>query len=120
MQYVMMIVGDEGDWYDQHNPAAIEEAMQAIYAWMGKWQAEGKIADGGAELDTVHKAKTVTRGPDGNPVVTDGPYLELKEVIGGFVMLEADDIDEAVAIAAGWPGIAKHGDRVEVRPVMQR
>jgi hypothetical protein len=117
MKYVMMLAGEEGNWYDEDNAAAIEAAMQAIYAWMEKW--EGKVVDGGAELDSVKKAKTISRGPDG-PVVTDGPYLELKEVIGGFILLEADGIDEAVAIASGWPGIAKFGDKVEVRPVMQR
>jgi hypothetical protein len=120
MQYAMMLWGEEGDWYDQENTAAIEAAMNAIYAWMSKWQAAGKIADGGAELDSIRTAKTVSRGPDGKPMVTDGPFLELKEVIGGFLVLEADDIDEAVAIAAEWPGVATHGDRVEVRPVIQR
>jgi hypothetical protein len=118
MKYVMMLAGEEGNWYDEDNAAAIEEAMQAIYAWMGKW--EGKVVDGGAELDSVKKAKTISRGPDGGPVVTDGPYLELKEVIGGFIMLEADDIDEAVTIASSWPGIANFGDKVEIRPVIER
>lgn len=52
--------------------------------------------------------------------MTDGPYVELKDVIGGFVNLRADGIDEAVAIASGWPGIATFGDKVEVRPVFER
>jgi hypothetical protein len=120
MQYVMMICGEEGNWYDPENAAAVEAAMNEIYAWMAKWQPTGKIADGGAELDSIRKAKTVSRGPDGAPVVTDGPYLELKEVVGGFMVLEADDIDDAVAVASGWPGITKFGDKVEVRPVIQR
>ena len=120
MKYVMFIAGEEGNWYDPDNAAAIEAAMNEIYAWFEKWQTAGKIADGGAELDSVRKAKTVSRGPDGKPTVTDGPYLELKEVIGGYMVLETDDIDEAVAIATEWPGIANFGDKVEVRPVMQR
>ncbi|MPZ27320.1 MAG: hypothetical protein GEV12_13145 [Micromonosporaceae bacterium] len=120
MRYVMLLCGDEDGWYDPDRAAEQENAMNEIYAWMEKWQAEGKIADGGAELDTSRKAKTVSRGPDGAPMVTDGPYLELKEVVGGFIMLEADDIDDAVAVAATWPGVARFGDKVEVRPVMQR
>ena len=118
MRYVMLLAGEEGNWYDPDNSGKVQEAMQAIYAWMEKWG--DKIADGGAELDSVKKAKTISRGPDGTPVVTDGPYLELKEVIGGFIMLEADSMDEAVSIAATWPGIVPFGDKVEVRPVMRR
>ena len=49
--------------------------------------------------------------------MTDGPYLELKEVVGGFVLLEAEDIDEAVAIAAEWP--LSGATSIEVRPVIE-
>jgi hypothetical protein len=118
MRYVMMICGDETAWYG--DPARAEAVMQEINSWWEKWHAEGKVVEGGAELDSVRTAKTVSRGPDGQPLVTDGPYVELKDVIGGFIHLRADDIDEAVAIAAGWPGIAILGDKVEVRPVLER
>jgi hypothetical protein len=119
MKYVMLICGEESSWYDQPDSEA-DAAMAEIGAWMGKVEADGHLASGGYELDSSRKAKSVTRGPDGAPLVYDGPYLELKEVIGGFIVLIADDIDQAVAIASGWPGIARFGDRVEVRPVMVR
>lgn len=119
MQFAMLLCGEEDHWFDA-DQATVQAAMEEIYAWMGKWEGEGKIADGGAELDHSRKAKTASRGPDGQPVITDGPYLELKEVIGGFIMLNADNIDEAVAVAATWPGIANFGDKVEVRPVIER
>ncbi|MEV0155747.1 hypothetical protein AB0H57_18650 [Micromonospora sp. NPDC050686] len=48
---------------------------------------------GGTRLDAPQVAKTVSRGADGQPVVTDGPFLELKEVVGGYVHLECDDFD---------------------------
>lgn len=118
MRYVMMICGDEGAW--SADPTRTEAVMQEINAWWEKWHAEGKVVEGGAELDSVRTAKTVSRGPDGQPLVTDGPYVELKDVIGGFINLRADDVDEAVAIAAGWPGIAIFGDKIEVRPVFER
>jgi len=117
MKYVMLICGDEASWVDT-DEATIEAVMKDIDAWDQKWA--GKVADGGAELDSSRTARTVSRGPDGQPVVTDGPYLELKEVIGGFCILEVDSLDEAVAIASEWPTIASHGDKVEVRPVMRR
>lgn len=119
MKYVMLICGDESSWFDG-DEASVQAAMEEINAWAEKWSAAGKILDGGAELDASAKAKTVSRGTDRQPVVTDGPYLELKEVVGGLIMLQADDIDEAVAVASGWPGIARFGDKVEVRPVMAR
>ncbi|HEX5596188.1 MAG TPA: YciI family protein [Micromonosporaceae bacterium] len=117
MRYVMMICGEESNW--TADPAKAAAAMAEVNAWFDKWYTAGKIAQGGAELDSVRTAKTVSRGPDGTPVVTDGPYLELKEVVGGFIHLVADNIEEAVAIAAGWPGIAL-GDKIEVRPVIER
>lgn len=114
----MLICGEEAAWFDA-DEASVQAAMEQINAWYEKWAATGKVLDAGAELDSSRKAKTISRGADGQPVVTDGPYLELKEVVGGFIMLDTDGIDEAVVIASGWPGIASHGDKVEVRPVMQ-
>ncbi|MFI6071445.1 YciI family protein [Actinoplanes sp. NPDC051343] len=115
MRYAMIITGDESHWF---GPAVESGLMDQVDAWWEKWHQAGKIVRGGAELDRSTKARTVGPGPDG-PVVTDGPFLELKEVVGGFVLLEADDMDAAVEVAAGWPGIA-HGDRIEVRPVITR
>jgi hypothetical protein len=118
MKYAMLIAGDESTWYDR--PKEQQDAIyREIFAWLEKWQAAGKILDGGAELDTVRKSRTVSRGADGQPVVTDGPYLELKEVIGGFILLSADDMDDAVNVASGWPTIAALGDKVEVRPLVE-
>src|SRR5262245_52918963 len=102
MRYAMLICGVEDEWTDKVEETG-EAAMAAVYAWFERWEAAGKIAYSGVELDSVRTAKTVRAGADGERVVTDGPYLELKEVIGGVVLLEADTIDEAVAVAATWP-----------------
>jgi hypothetical protein len=117
MRYVMILCGDESKWSE---PDVSEGLMDEVNAWWEKWHAAGKVVEGGAELQSSSTAKTVGRGADGRPTVTDGPYLELKEVIGGFIHLVADDLDDAVAVAATWPPIAAIGDRVEVRPVMER
>jgi hypothetical protein len=116
MRYAMLICGEESAW-DSMTPDEMEAAMARIRGWVDKWRTAGHVLPGGEELDSVRTAKTIRPGPDG-PVVTDGPYLELKEVVGGFLVLEAEDIDQAVAIAAEWPmwGTAS----VEVRPVMDR
>jgi hypothetical protein len=110
MKFAMLICGP-----DTPSTDSSPDEMREVYAWFEKWGAAGKIADGGVELDASRTAKTV-RYSDGAPVVTDGPYLELKEVVGGVVILEADDIDDAVAVAGTWPG--GPGVSVEVRPTI--
>lgn len=119
MQYMMMIAGDQDVWFSA-DEQSVQASMDEVLAWMERWEAAGKIAAGGAELDHSRTAKTVSRGADGQPTVTDGPYVELKDIIGGIIMLEADNIEEAVAVAATWPGITSHDEKVEVRPVIQR
>src|SRR5258708_7731351 len=71
---------------------------------------------GGEELLGPNSATTV-RFKNGKPIVTDGPFIEAKEVIGGFAIVEVKDLDEALAMAKVWPGGGE--DRiVEVRPVV--
>lgn len=118
MKYAMLICGDDREWTGL-SPADEEDAMKQVYAWFERWQPTGKIADGGAELEPRDTAKTVRAGANGQPAITDGPYLELKEVIGGIVLLECDDIDEATRIAATWPFTAGVS-ALEVRPVLSR
>lgn len=118
MKYAMLICGDEAAWASL-TPAAEEDVMKEIYGWYEKWQPAGKVADGGIELQPKATAKTIRRGADGEPVVTDGPYVELKEVLGSVVVLECDTIDEAVQIASEWPSSGGMSP-IEVRPVMER
>jgi hypothetical protein len=119
MRFVMLINGVEGEWDAavEETKAGGEDPMAAVWAFMERWEKAGKIANGGAELDSSKKAKTIRAGGDGKLVVTDGPYLELKEVVGGILILEADNLDEAVAIAATWP--ITGSTSVEVRPVIE-
>ena len=70
----------------------------------------------GLELQTPRHARTV-RVRDGEPVVTDGPYAETKEQIGGFFLVECDDLDEAIEVASRIPVAAKAS--VEIRPVVE-
>jgi len=116
MRYVMLINGNESEW-ETADPALMEAGMKEVFAWFERWGQAGKIADGGAQLDSVKTAKTIRAGADGKPVVTDGPYLELKEVVGGVVILNADDVDDAVAVASTWP--LSGSASIEVRPVIE-
>jgi hypothetical protein len=116
MHYVMLICGVEDEWAAQGRQTT-DAVMQEIGAWVSRWREAGKMLPGGEELDSVRKAKTIRPGADGKPVVTDGPYLELKEVVGGFIVLETEDIDEAVAVAATWPSLTG-STSIEVRPAV--
>ncbi|HEY8114534.1 MAG TPA: YciI family protein [Actinomycetes bacterium] len=112
MRYAMLIIGEEGDW-SALSPAEVDAEIGRIYVWLEKWSA--KIDEGGAELDSVKTAKTIRGG-----VVTDGPFIEAKEVVGGIIFLHADTIDEAAAIAAEWPGVDSGRTTIEVRPTIIR
>jgi hypothetical protein len=117
MRYVMIIAGIETEW-DKATPAEQEAGMTAVYAWFDKWAAAGKIGDGGARLEPSSSARTIRHSGDGPPVVTDGPFVEAKEAIGGFVVLECDSLEEAVEVASSWPGMSDGSSTIEVRPVM--
>lgn len=115
MKYVMLIAG-AGDWEDM-SPEELRAGYDEVWAYLDKWEKLGKIVDGGAELELPVKARSIRKGADGELSVVDGPFVELKEYLGGFLRLECDDMNEAVAVASGWPGIM-HGAVVEVRPVV--
>jgi hypothetical protein len=91
--------------------------------YTGEYEEFGKAAAdvirGGAALHGVETATTITvaGGPGGDVVTTDGPYAEAKEVLGGFYLIEAEDLDEATRWAAQIP--AAWRGRVEVRPVFE-
>jgi hypothetical protein len=117
MRYAMLINGVEDEWHGATD-AERSGAMAEIQKWFERWSAAGKIGNGNAQLDTVDTAKTIRPAADGGVIVTDGPYIELKEVIGGIVMLTADSIDEAVSIAAEWPTL-RGSNSIEVRPTIE-
>ena len=118
MRYAMLIFGDDREWAAL-SPADEQDVMKQVYAWFERWQPTGKIVDGGVELQPRETAKTVRVGANGQPVITDGPYLELKEVIGSVLVLDCVDLDEAARIAATWP-LAAGMSALEVRPVVSR
>jgi hypothetical protein len=104
-QYVVLIYEDEAGW--QAGGPAAEAGMKAHQDFGEKY---GSALRGGHALQPTSTATTIRDG-----VVTDGPFAETKEALGGFYMIEADDLDQALAIAKEVP--APFGG-VEVRPVM--
>jgi hypothetical protein len=108
MKYMALIYGEEGRWAGLSDEERESE--------MGEYMAlsQESVAVGGNELDANSTATTVrVRGDE--TLVTDGPFAELKEALGGYYVFECDSIDEACRWAAKIPA-ARHG-AIEVRPV---
>ena len=97
--------------------ALSQEERDAITGeYMAIAQAPGVL--GGHQLQPVETATTV-RVQDGRTLTTDGPFAETKEVLGGYFLYEAEDLDQAIELAARIPA-ARMGGSVEVRPVVER
>jgi hypothetical protein len=110
MKFLALIYGDESAWADLS-----EQDQQAMYAQYRDFAASAgdKVVDG-AETATSNTATTV-RVRNGETAVTDGPYAETKEQLGGFFVFECETADEALALAQKIPAV-EHGGTVVVRP----
>ena len=115
MKYLCLIAFEEDSLYGL-GPAEIERLDRETKPFDASLRASGHFLDSDA-LEPTRTAKTVRR-QSGKLLVTDGPFAETKEAIGGFLLIEAADMDEAIAIVSAMPGLA-HGS-VEIRPVRPR
>jgi hypothetical protein len=115
MQYMLLIYGDEATW-GALPPEKLSEEMGAYFAYSEALAKAGKIVSGD-ELQPVATAKTVSL-IGGKHSVVDGPFADTKEQLGGYYLITADTIEEALDWAAKCPG-ARYG-RIEVRPVVMR
>ena len=106
MKYVILLLDTE---------AAKNMSEAEGQAWYEKGGGgSGKLTEGGHQLAPPATAKTVRASG-----VTDGPFMETKEALGGYSVLETDTIEEAIDIAKTWPGVDRGWMTVEVRPVVE-
>lgn len=105
-----LIIFRSADWYKGLSPEQMQQVADNWMAWFNRLKDEGKCA-GGNPLEREGK---IVSGK--NKVVSDGPFAESKETIGGYFLLTVPSMDEAVAIAQQCPGLP-YGVRVEVRPI---
>jgi hypothetical protein len=112
MQYLLLIYSQEPRW-DAMPELEKQKVYQQYRELIGELQKDGKFL-GGHELQPTTSATTV-RVRDGKRAVTDGPFAETKEHLGGYFLVEAKDLDEALSIAACIPTAA--AGSIEVRPV---
>jgi hypothetical protein len=113
MKYMLLIYGNEDVW-DSVSPEVLQEVIRATDALHEELRASGEFVGAWGIADQV-QAKTV-RVRDGVPAVTDGPYIEAKEYLGSFDIVDVDSLERALEIAAKVPW-ARIGE-VEVRPIM--
>ena len=119
MRYMLLIYGEEVQ--PDNTPAGeapAGEAPELSPPWMEytNWLLREGIHTAGERLAGSSSATTV-RASDGARMITDGPYAETKEVLGGYYIIECDDLDKALEAAARCPAVA-FGGSVEVRPII--
>lgn len=118
MKYALLIYGDDSEWVDLPSEEKAKLRAEEMPRWMSLFE-ELQKADpniSGHELDGRSTAKVV-RVRDGERIVTDGPFAETKEVLGGVFVVDLPDLDEAIRLAALIP-TALHGS-LEIRPIVE-
>lgn len=109
--HLLLFRGNE--WYNGLSPEEIQKVLSQSRAWFERLAAQGKVKGGQA---LVRKGAIVS-GKSGR-LVSDGPFAESKEAIGGYLLLDAETLAEAIAIAQTSPSLA-YGTSIEVRPVAE-
>jgi hypothetical protein len=111
-QYVFLLYDSE-DWFDNLTPEEWQQAMKLHGAFSEAVEKAGARILGGEALDRSTTASTVRQREGAEPLVTDGPFIETKEALGGYYVIEARDLDQALELAKVCPS-----GNVEVRPIM--
>jgi hypothetical protein len=115
MKYVLLFCGTRAD--QQAFEALNPDELRARYADVGRWfQQHGPKIVESQQLQGPNTATSVRFGQNGQPAITDGPYIESNEIIGGYATVDVADLDEALRMARSWPGLGG----VEIRPVVSR
>jgi hypothetical protein len=113
-KYMLLIYGDDAQW-----EAMTPEQRKAHQAAHDAFQAAaGSRVIAGEELELAPVATSVRSDAAGGVLITDGPFLETKEAVGGYYLLEADDLDEVLKLVAHLPEVHAGHSGVEIRPVV--
>ena len=108
-----MLLYRSDEWYNKLSHQELHSLMDQNKAWIEKLTAQGKAKPGRA----LERRGAIVSGKNGR-FITDGPFAESKEAIGGYLVLDVETIEEAIAIAQSSPGLA-YGGSIEVRPVAE-
>ncbi len=111
MKEFMMLFGTAQNDAPKPSPEEMQAMVQTWQDWIGGIAAQGKFVGTNA---LGYQGKTVHA--DGT--ITDGPYAEIKELVGGYIIVKADTLEEAIGLSKGCPTLSIPGGKVEVRDVM--
>ena len=114
-KYLVLIYGDEKEWANE-TPAERERIHAGHLRFAG---TAGAAVLGGEQLMPPTTATSLRPGAGDRPTVTDGPFLETKEGLGGYYLLEAADLDAAIALAGQLPELGASHSGVEIRPIVE-
>jgi hypothetical protein len=114
-KYLILIYGDDRQWaaMPPEEVRRLDEAHRAFSAAAGTAVLEGR------ELEPAPIATTLRTDADGRLAITDGPFLETKEAVGGYYLIEASDLDEVIELAKGLYEVSAGHSGVEIRPVVE-
>jgi hypothetical protein len=115
-KYMLMFIDRDGGW-DGVSKAENDKIQAGIMSWWGDLMAKGLVTSAG-KLQGKEHATTVRR-VNGTMRVSDGPFIETKEHVGGFGVIQAADLDAAIAIAKGMVVLLPEGLGLEVRPTVE-
>ena len=110
-EYLLLFRGSS--WDKGLSPEQLQKAMDQFMAWCERLKQQGKVKAG----QPLERTGKIVSGKNGR-TVADGPFAESKEAIGGYFLLQVDDLDEAVEIAKACP-VLEYGSTVEVRPIAE-
>jgi len=110
-EYLLLFRGSS--WDKGLSPEQLQKAMDQFMAWFERLKQQGKVKAG----QPLERTGKIVSGKNGR-IVADGPFAESKEAIGGYFLLQVDDLDEAVEIAKACP-VLEYGSSVEVRPIAE-
>jgi hypothetical protein len=106
-----MLLFTDAEWYNEISPADLKKVAEQAKAWMERLVAQGKFKDGRGLGRSGARVVAKT-----GRVISDGPYAESKEAIGGFCVVEVESLEEAIEIAKSNPTVP-YGTTIEIRPV---
>ena len=113
MKY-MVLIASAADAWDHMDSEEQRALYQKVAGWWNEHAASGEIVDG-PQLQSADTATTVRISRDGDTTVTDGPFVEGKEIVGGYALIDVPDLDAAIRLMSGWPA----PDFLEIRPIVE-
>jgi hypothetical protein len=119
VKYALLVYSDQSDWEQYSEEEAARRRAESMPKWISLFEEMGRAdpTSSGKELEAASEAK-VLRVRDGQRVVTDGPFAETKELIGGLFVTDLAHLDEAIRIASLVPA-AEYGS-LEIRPIVEQ